>query len=489
MTAAELQLPPEVTRVAIAGATGFIGRQLATALVQHTEVVGFTRSDQVRTAEAEAPLADVTWRQVDLFSLLECELALAGCSHAFYLVHSMMPSARLTQASFDDLDLILADNFARAAKRAGVQQIVYLGGIIPEGVDLSDHLRSRLEVEDALASTGVPVTTVRAGLVLGAGGSSAEMMLHLVERLPVMLCPAWTDSRCNPIDLRDLLPVLTGVLGRTDAPAVVDVGGTEEVTYRGLMERTATALGVRRGFLTIRLFSPGLSTLWVSLVSGSSRDLVRPLVQSLRHSMVPTHDEWQRAHCPPRVLLDDSLREAQDVHVPARRGTVPTTRVRTRDAAPRNTVRSVQRLPNPGRLTASGAAAEYMRWLPRFLRPILFVEGDEDHASFRLRGIRAPLLRLERSPDRSEESRPLFYVTGGLLARPDLSPLARLEFRGALDGKYVLAAIHDFVPRLPWFLYNATQALVHLWVMRSFGRHLARLPEPPSDSSTIAAVA
>jgi uncharacterized protein YbjT (DUF2867 family) len=469
-------LPTGVRRVVIAGATGFMGRALASALLAADpalQVVGLTRSSRVPVTTEEPALGSVQWLQVDLFSLLECELALAGATHAIYLVHSMMPSARLTQASFDDLDLLLADNFARAAASQGIQQIVYLGGIIPDG-ELSPHLRSRREVEQALGSTGVPVVTVRAGLVLGPGGSSAQMMLHLVERLPVLACPRWTRSQCSPIDLRDLLPVLTGVLGRTGIPEIVDVGGIEVMSYRGLLERAAEVAGLRRIFLPIPWFSPGLSTLWVSLVSGSTRALVRPLVKSLLHSMVPSQDAWQREHHPPRHTTAQALATARDAPPAPSAGAHPAEPVRARLAAPRNTVRSVQRLTKPAALTAAGAADAYMRWLPRFFRPFFAVDGDERVARFRVRGLTAPLLVLERSADRSEESRPLFYVTGGMLARPDLSPTGRLEFRSVLGGRALLTAIHDFVPRLPWFVYNVTQAWVHLWVMHSFGRFLAR---------------
>jgi len=481
-----MKLSGEVTRVAIAGATGFVGRALAQELAAHVDVVGLTRSDRVSGTESEDALEAVQWRRVDLFSLLECELSLEGVSHAFYLVHSMMPSARLTQASFDDLDLILADNFARAAERAGVKQIIYLGGIVPPG-KLSAHLRSRREVEHALASTGVPTTCVRAGLVLGPGGSSTRMMTRLVAKLPVMACPRWTDSEGSPIDLRDLVKVLCRVLGHPEITSPLDVGGQEVISYRNLMQRTAAVMGHSRRFIGIPLFSPGLSTLWVSLITGSSRDLVRPLVHSLRHSMVPEHDAIQRAEFPPEHSLDESLANAVVDRDEPRTRSWESVGVRDRRLTSRNTVRSVQRLPNGSGLSAAAAASEYMRWLPRFLRPFLRVDADANGARFGLIGLSAPLLVLDRSMSRSEESRPLFYVTGGLLARPELSPQARLEFRSVLNGEVLLSAIHDFVPRLPWFIYNATQALAHLWVMGSFGRHLAQTPPEALPATSEAA--
>src|SRR5690606_19576051 len=131
------------------------------------------------------------WVQADLFSLLEVERALEGADVALYLVHSMIASAELTQGSFADFDLILADNFARAAKSRGVRHILYVGGLIPEGERLSRHLESRLEVEQTLRAQGVPVTALRASIIIGPAGSSLRMVENLVRRLPVMITPAW----------------------------------------------------------------------------------------------------------------------------------------------------------------------------------------------------------------------------------------------------------------------------------------------------------
>ena len=166
---------PERKTIVIAGATGFVGRALAPALAPTARVIGLSRG--ARTPDS----VYAEWRACDLFSLLDAEHALEGADVAFYLVHSMMPSAHLTQGHFRDLDLVCADNFARAAKSRGVRQIIYLGGLVPEGGALSPHLESRLEVERALGAYGVPVTSLRAGLVIGAGGSSFAMLQRAVS--------------------------------------------------------------------------------------------------------------------------------------------------------------------------------------------------------------------------------------------------------------------------------------------------------------------
>src|SRR5690606_17786672 len=154
-----------------------------------------------------------------------------------------------TQGDFSDHDLVAADNFARAASHAGVRQIVYLGGLVPEG-DLSAHLRSRLEVEHALAQHGVPVTALRAGMVVGPGGSSTDIMLRLVRRLPAMICPSWTTTLTQPIALSDCVELLTWCLGETRTfGESFDVGGPDVLTYRDMMQRAAAALGLKRPML------------------------------------------------------------------------------------------------------------------------------------------------------------------------------------------------------------------------------------------------
>ena len=453
--------------IAIAGASGFIGQALCKRLATDHTVVALSRT-------AAPSAGGIERRRCDLFSLLDCEGALAGADVAVYLVHSMMPSARLTQASFVDMDLILADNFARAAKKAGVRQIVYLGGIVPEDGVLSPHLASRIEVEHALAAHGVPVTSLRASLVIGPDGSSFRILQRLVERLPVMLLPRWTRSACQPIHVDDVVTLLAGVCGAPFARGeTFDIGGPEVLSYGELIARTARALGRKRAFLPVPFFSPELSRLWVTLVTGTPRELVSPLVSSLRHPMVARDLRLQDQLGVPGLPLDEALRRAISAPRPAAPAPRPA------PVAPQaNTVRSVQRLPLPEGRDAIWAAAEYMTWLPRALRPFLWVEVDEAGlVRFGLFGMRRSLLELAWSRNRSLSDRTLLYVVGGLLANVQGNRRARLEFRVVLDGRTLVAAVHELVPSLPWPIYNATQAVAHLWIMRAFGWHLARRAE------------
>ena len=471
---------PEALTVAIAGATGFVGSALRADLAGDHRVVGLTRSPT--RAALHDPDDPVEWRHADLYSVRETERGLAGADVAVYLVHSMLPSSRLTQGTFADLDLILADNFARAAERCGVRQIVYLSGLLPSDTDdLSVHLRSRYEVEQTLAAHGTPVTTLRTGLVVGPGGSSLRILVNLVRRLPAMVLPSWTNSRTQPVALRDVVRAIRLVLGRPDSfEGVFDVAGPDVMTYREMMEQTGEVMDLDRPMFGVPLLTPGLSTLWVSLVSGSPRALAGPLVASLRHDMVVRDNPVQRAIEPDALGFQNALRRSLSPE-----GTLlpdPRQSIREKDDATireAQLVRSVQRFDLPAGRDAEWAGREYMRWLDGFAGPLIRVRVDESvgelRASFHVRPLPRPVLELTFAPDRSEPDRALFYVTGGLLADRDHGARARLEFRSVLGGDCLIAAIHDFAPRLPWGLYRLTQAVAHLFVMNRFGHHLSRL--------------
>lgn len=465
-------------RVVVAGATGFVGRALIKALTPHYEVVGLTRS----AWRAEQRYADlgIRWVSCDLFSLHDAERALEGARFAVYLVHSMAPSARLTQANFADLDLLIADNFARAAAKAGIEQILYLGGIIPPDVQLSKHLESRLEVEWALASRGVPLTALRAGLVIGAGGSSFEILYNLVDRLPVLALPSWTRTPMTPVGLDDVVRAFVAAIGNAETYGMAgDLGARDELTYETLIRTTARLMGRRRRFVRVPVLSPGLSRYWVTLITGAAPELVGPLVKSLKCPMRATRFELQDLlglkPAPVEEVLCSALKkegELQSQPVPV------IERPASLQAAPRKRrkdVRSVQRLPMPPSRDARWVAERYLRWLPNAMGPFIRVQVQgEECAEFRLLALPWPLLVLNRSADRSLDGRELFYITGGLLADLSRSLRGRLEFRDALDGRAVIAAIHEFTPALPWWLYRWTQAVVHGWVMAAFGRYLAR---------------
>ena len=336
-------------------------------------------------------------------------------------------------------------------------------------------------MERTLGAHGVPVTTLRSGLVVGAGGSSLGILVNLVRRLPAMALPAWTESDTQPIALRDVVRAVDLVLGQPKVySGAFDIGGPRAMSYREMLEETASVLGVARRHLPLPVITPKLSTLWISLVTGSPRALAGPLVASLRHDMVVTPNPVQEQIAPEALPFADALRQSVD----ARGRLLPDPRQSHRkpdDRAIRKArlVRSVQRFDLPPGKTADWAGDEYMRWLHGFAGPFIRVKVSDggDTAHFYAGPLRQPVLELTYAADRSEPDRALFYVTGGLLYDQDAGSRGRLEFRSVLDRDCLIAAIHDFSPRLPWGLYRFTQAVAHLFVMRQFGRHLSRLAE------------
>ena len=253
-------------KIVIAGASGFIGSRLIPKLLikfPHADITALSRTEQTFSDSR------VKWVACDLFSLKSLEQSIPNqIDLAFYLVHSMGPTAHLDQGSFADYDLLLADNFARIISNRGTKQLIYLGGLIPENQSLSLHLQSRLEVEETFRQYQVPITVFRAGLILGGDGSSFQILLKLVKRLPIMVCPRWTQTLTTPVGLDSVLEALAA--SSLDARCfnqVYDLAGCEPIAYIEMMKQTAAAIGKRRYFLSIPFFTPTLSRFWVSLIT------------------------------------------------------------------------------------------------------------------------------------------------------------------------------------------------------------------------------
>lgn len=481
-------------KIAITGATGFVGRAFIERNLDK-KIRGLGR----RQRPSWLPHS-MEWQPTDLYSLRDAENALQGCDVALYLVHSMLPSARLNQGSFEDTDLILADNFARAARKAKLKKIIYLGGILPELPDeeLSQHLRSRKEVEIVLGSTGIPVISLRAALVLGPGGSSFEMMRKLVDRLPLMICPAWTSSLSNPVYLDDLLSVMEQLISeKRSRSVVINVPGPDELSYIDLMELTAEVMGKKRHFIPVSFYSPKLSLLWVRLITGSSRELVIPLVESLKHNMTAVapakYQKLLRTHIQEalkRSLDQTAASPAPRSHRsgassrPGTPGSGASSQLRTPGSGPSqpegkrkevNLVRSVQRLPLPPGKDAIFVAELYPIWLQGKLKSLLKVERQPETGKVIFKGLGLTLLELTLAAERSDPTRQLYYVTGGILAATNSR--GRLEFRTLPSVGYALSAVHDFEPALPWYIYKFTQAPMHLKVMNGYARFMEKLKE------------
>jgi uncharacterized protein YbjT (DUF2867 family) len=285
--------------VLVAGASGFVGRRLCAALAEHgVQVRAMTRHPDSYEGAGTAVHGDVH----DAESL---PAALEGCRATDYLVHS------LGSRDFERLDADAARAFGRAAADAGVRQIVYLGGLGSDEDQLSAHLRSRREVEELLGTAGVPVTVLRAGIVIGDGGISWELTRQLVEHLPVMVTPRWVSTRTQPIAVDDVVRYLVGVLDNEEALGrVFEVGGPEVLQYATMLRRVARIEGKRRMLVPVPLLSPSLSSRWLSLVTDVDTQTGRSLIDSMTNEVVVRDDSIRTVVPFEPVGYDDAVRQA-----------------------------------------------------------------------------------------------------------------------------------------------------------------------------------
>ena len=285
-------------KVVVFGATGTIGRPLAERLAHEHDVVAVSRREQ--------PVREgITWARADASDETSVARVLDGAHAAYYLVHS------LGAADFEAADLKAAESMARAAERAGLEQLVYLGGLGDDSADLSPHLRSRRETAHRLASTSVPVTTLRAAMVVGRGSAAFETIVSLVDRLPAMVTPRWVSTRTQPVALGDVVEYLARVCGLDAAVGQeLDVGGPEVMTYREMMERVAALRRKRPFIVEVPLLTPYLSSLWLHLVTPVKAGVARPLIEGLRNETV-VRDERIRELVPIDLTpFDVAAREA-----------------------------------------------------------------------------------------------------------------------------------------------------------------------------------
>lgn len=266
-------------RIAVAGASGFVGKRLCRALeAAGHQVVALTRTPQEYAGAGQARFADV--HDPDTLAA-----ALKGTEAAYYLVHS------LDAEDFEQRDAKAARAFGEAAAQQGLQRIVYLGGLGDDRDDLSAHLRSRREVEGLLGAGGVPVTVLRAGIVVGHGGISWELTRQLVQHLPAMVTPRWVGTRCQPIGVDDVVRYLVGVLTVPEAKGeVYEVGGPEVLTYREMLQRVARIEGRQLPIVSVPVLTPGLSSRWLSFVTDVDSVTARNLVDSMSNEVVVRDD-------------------------------------------------------------------------------------------------------------------------------------------------------------------------------------------------------
>ncbi|MCR4289464.1 MAG: NAD(P)H-binding protein [Candidatus Scalindua sp.] len=279
-------------RVLILGGTGFIGKRLVSELTKRNIRLRLLVRNPSAIPAAILKNKDIEIVKGDIVKGEGLEEAVSGIHTAYYLVHSMGGKSMFKNTEFARMDKNAAKNFIKSADEAGIKRVIYLGGLGEAGKGLSEHLRSREEVAQILSSGKLKATVLRAAIIIGAGGASFVMLKYLVERLPVMICPKWIDTKIQPIAVKDVLAYLTGCLFNTDtAGEKFDIGGPEVLTYREMMQQYTEAVGIRRRIIfRAPVLSPHLAAYWVDLVTPIPSGIAHPLIEGLKNEVVCLDD-------------------------------------------------------------------------------------------------------------------------------------------------------------------------------------------------------
>ena len=429
--------------IGVVGASGFIGKELIKELkIRQYDYLSFSRTHQPKQ----------NWRFIDLFSKSITEESLQNVDIAVYLVHSMLPSSKLTQGSFYDIDLLLADNFVRACKKNNVKKIIYLSGIIPKEGKLSPHLASRKEVEDHLISSGIPVSVIRAGLIIGDKGSSLNILKNLVLRSPVILAPKQLKNKTQVISVTEVVDEI--IRNIHDYPSTYSVG-YDPVSYLDLIKMMQKHFNKNQPIININFYPVKILSFFAKIITHAPYNLIKPLFESLKLDMISDESFGNKT--------EDSIKLLDTKYVRNPHAFSPSLEI--------NKVRSIQRITLKKELHFP-IYQIYYRWLQKSI-PFIGVETKKHRLNFYFLTPKIRLLQLEYSASHSSQDRQLLFITGGLLTNK-VQDYGRLEFR-YINDKTIICALHDYIPAMPWWVYILTQANIHLCVMKKFKIFLEQL--------------
>ncbi len=287
--------------ILVLGSTGYVGGRLIPHLLEQgytVRALGRSKEKLLNRDWAQHPNVELC--VADVFNIDSLKEALKGCHAAFYLVHSMLPG----QKDFQKADAKAAKNMVQAAEETSLKRIIYLSGLGEDQPDLSQHLKSRTEVAKILQQGKVPTTVLRAAMIIGSGSASFEILRYLVDRLPVMITPKWLKTPCQPIAIRNVIEYLVGCLDKeVTAGNCYDIGGSEIVTYRKLMETYAEVNNLpKRIIIPVPVLTPRLSSYWIHLVTPLPSSLARPLAEGLKNPVICKNNTITKII--PQKLLD-----------------------------------------------------------------------------------------------------------------------------------------------------------------------------------------
>jgi uncharacterized protein YbjT (DUF2867 family) len=278
-------------KVLLTGATGYIGKRLLPVLLeQGHEVVCCIRDKKRIPAEGIYQHPNISWFEVDFLKAVSFSDVLQDIDAAYYLIHSMSAAIK----DFDKMEALATDNFVGLVQQTSARQLIYLGGITNEQ-KLSRHLGSRKRVEEILRKSGIPLTAIKAGIIVGSGSASFEIIRDLVEKLPLMIAPRWLNTRTQPIAIRNVLEYLTGVLLKPETfHQSFDVGGPDVLSYKEMLLQFARVRGLKRYILTVPVMTPRLSSYWLYFVTATSYRLAVNLVDSMKVEAVAKDNKLEK---------------------------------------------------------------------------------------------------------------------------------------------------------------------------------------------------
>lgn len=464
------------SKVAVVGAGGSIGAAVSSDLARDYDIVALVGS-QERVPERETN-PSFSWRYCELFSRQAVEEAISDCDYIIYLVHTRVPTARLNQAESENMDLLIADNVARAARLKGIKQIICLGSLIPKGNSSSEFVDRRNEVIEALSNYATPLTVMRAGLVVAPGSNAVRLIANIATRLPIVFIPHWANTRKQPIAVIDVIRAIRYCLGNQEAYGKdYDIGGPVIMTFRELLNRAAKTLKKKPLVITAPYFPARFYRWYLRLLDRQAHpDLIKLIVEALGHDLMVRDNALQqfiaKNSALPREMIDAHIEKYGKIPSNPR---LPFLKKYVAGLRSKSNVRSIQRIHlQPGR-NATWVAEIFFRWLPHFARPFVLCEVDSaGNCRIFNRFPRLHLITLSFQPKHSSPDRRMYFITGGLLARGHNELKPRFEFRDVLNRRYTIAAIHDFRPQLPWAFYVLTQAVIHLIAMRTFQKYMKK---------------
>jgi len=472
-------------KVVVAGAGGSIGSAVSRELAKEYEVIALVGSHE-HLQEMEPGLS-VSWRSCEPFSRRDVEAAITGCDYLIYLVHTRGRTARLDQAECRDMDLLIADNVARAASRQGVKQIIYLGGLIQEGNASLGLLERRNEVIEALSFYGTPLTVLRAGLVVAPGGNALRLLANIATRLPIVLLPQWAYKPKQPIALPDVIRAIRFCLAHEETKNnEYGIGGPQVLTFREMLRNAADILKKKQIIIDVPFLPVRLYGWYMRLLDRQAHPaLIKLAVRYLGHDSVvrsnPVQEFIQKDAVLPREAIEPYIKEWAQLPPNPRQ---PVFKQYIAGLRSKSNVRSIQRVALPRGRNATWVGDTYFQWLPRFTRRFLICEVDAaGTCRYYNRFPRLHLLTLSFQQELSSPDRRMYFITDGLLAKGHDALTPRLEFRDVLNGRYTIVALHDYMPVLPWGLFFFTQAVMHLIVMFNFQKYMAKMAPGPSQKT------